>query len=74
MKDTKLFYPLDGMWNNNKRAVKTWEWRGPKEWERFLSWASPKAYKAVADMQEPYYIVRIVNVVVKFVEQVETID
>lgn len=40
----------------NIKAVMTWEYRKPKKWEYYLSWAHPTAYMALNDLKKAYHI------------------
>lgn len=37
---------------------KTWEYREPKQWEMYLSWANPEAYLAFHDLDDKYFILK----------------
>ena len=71
---TQKFYPVEKCYNPSVMAIKTGEYRAPKNGERFLSGASPMAYKAYGDYEDyKYYIARIVSVRRKLVEQIEIV-
>lgn len=43
---------------SNIKYQKTWEYREPKQWEIYLSWAKPEAYPAFHGLDDKYFILK----------------
>lgn len=57
--DNNIYYSNNISSLRNKYQ-KTWEYRNPKQWEIYLSWANPEAYTAFHDLDDKYFILKLI--------------